>query len=159
MTGEDLDVQALALPLQTNEMINRVTLVGHLGADPEIRTLSNGTIVARLNLATSENYKDRSGQWQEETQWHTVVVWRHLAERAQQQARKGSLLYVEGKLTHRKWEDKEGNPRRTTEVVGAMFRVLDKRQDDGPAQVSTPSGRPSPPPPADELEPEEDLPF
>lgn len=112
-------------------MINRITLVGRLGADPEIRTLGSGTMVAKFSLATSESYQDRAGQWQEETQWHDVVVWRHLAEKAQKTARKGSLMYLEGKLTHRKWEDKDGNPRKTTEVVGAMFRLLDasKRDD------------------------------
>ena len=133
-------------------MINRVTLVGHLGADPEIRTLANGTMVARLNLATSESYKDRNEQWQEETQWHTVVLWRHLAERAQQQLRKGSLVYLEGKLSHRKYEDKQGNPRRATEVVGAVVRALDKRQDTG---TSSPTTRPAAPP----MEDAEDLPF
>lgn len=106
-------------------MINRVTLVGRLGADPEVRTLSNGTLVAKFSLVTNEKYRDRAGQWQEETQWHDVVVWRHLAERAQKQARKGSLVFLEGKLTHRKWEDREGSARKTTEVVGATLRVLD----------------------------------
>ena len=133
-------------------MINRVTLVGYLGADPEIRTLANGTMVARLNLATSESYKDRNGQWQEETQWHTVVLWRHLAERAQQQLRKGSLVYLEGKLSHRKYEDKQGNPRRATEVVGAMVRALDKRQD---TDTTSPTTGPAAPP----MEDAEDLPF
>lgn len=106
-------------------MINRVTLVGRLGADPEIRTLSNGTLVAKFSVATTEGYRDRAGQWQEETHWHDVVVWRHLAERAQKQASKGSLIFLEGKLTHRKWEDRQGIARKTTEVVGANFRVLD----------------------------------
>lgn len=113
---------------QIGYMINRVTLVGYLGADPEIRTFSSGSMVAKLRLATTENYQDRSGQWQEETQWHDVVVWRHLAEKVQRDAQKGALLYVEGKLTHRKWEDREGNARNTTEVVGAMVRVLDGRR-------------------------------
>lgn len=110
-------------------MINKVTLVGRLGADPEIRTLGSGVMVAKFSVATSESYKDRSGQWQEETQWHDVVLWRNLAERAQQSLRKGSMIYLDGKLTHRKWQDKEGNPRRTTEVVGAFFRNLDGKRD------------------------------
>jgi single-strand DNA-binding protein len=132
-------------------MINRVTLVGRLGSDPEIRTLSNGTPVARLGIATSENYKDRAGEWQEETQWHDVVAWRHLAERVQRYTRKGSLVYIEGKLTHRKWEDKDGNPRKTTEVVAAVIRVLDGRKDKPEAAADSSS-----PPP---MQPEEDLPF
>ncbi len=126
-------------------MINKVTLAGHLGTDPEIRTLSNGTLVAKIRMATSESYRDKSGQWQEETQWHDVVVWRHLAERAQQQLRKGSLIFLEGKLTHRKWQDKEGNPRTTTEVVGSFFRSLDGKAEGAAPAAATQGG--------------EDLPF
>lgn len=106
-------------------MVNRVTLIGRLGADPEIRTLENGVMVGRFGLATSENYKDRqSGEWKETTEWHDVVVWRQAAERAQRSLTKGTLLYVEGKLTHRKWQDKEGNNRKTTEVVASYFRIM-----------------------------------
>lgn len=108
-------------------MINKITLVGRLGADPEVRTLESGAMVAKFGLATSENYKDKSGEWQEQTEWHDVVVWRGLAERAQEYLKKGSLVYVEGKLTHRKWQDKDGNPRKTTEVVGNYFRMLSSR--------------------------------
>ena len=148
-------------------MINRITLVGRLGAEPEIRTLSNGTMVARLRLATSESYRDRAGQWQEETQWHDVVVWRHLAEKAQKFARKGSLIYLEGKLTHRKWEDKDGNARKTTEVVGAMFRLLDGKRDEDDGEDNREEPREQSPAPASApkaasapvMESEEDLPF
>ena len=139
-------------------MINKVTLVGRLGADPEIRTLSNGTMVAKFSVATSESYRDRAGEWQEETQWHDVVLWRNLAERAQQSLRKGSMIYLDGKLTHRKWQDKEGNPRKTTEVVGAFFRSLDARRDGQPGGESREQGEPDgsggrP------MEADEDLPF
>ena len=149
-------------------MINKVTLVGRLGADPEIRTLANGAMVAKFSVATSENYKDRSGQWQEETQWHDVVLWRNLAERAQQYLRKGSMVYLDGKLTHRKWQDKDGNPRRTTEVVGAFFRILDGRRDGSDAgdddQQEASEGQGAPfrtgnGGGAREMEAEEDLPF
>ncbi len=149
-------------------MINKVTLVGRLGADPEIRTLGSGAMVAKFSVATSENYKDRAGQWQEETQWHDVVLWRNLAERAQQYLQKGSMIYLDGKLTHRKWQDKEGNPRRTTEVVGAFFRILDGKRDgnddggadrtgdtyntDTPAKTHASAEK-------QEMEAEEDLPF
>ncbi|MCP9237016.1 single-stranded DNA-binding protein [Lewinella sp. JB7] len=138
-------------------MINRITLAGYLGADPEIRTLGNGTMVAKLRMATTESYRDRAGEWQEETQWHDVVLWRHLAEKAQKYTRKGSLIYLEGKLTHRKWEDKEGNPRKTTEVVGAMLRVLDGKRDENtePASPQTSAAPTSAP----AMEAEEDLPF
>lgn len=105
-------------------MINKVTLVGRLGSDPEIRTLESGTMVAKFSIATSENYRDRDGNWQEQTEWHEVVVWRGLAERAQEYLRKGTLIYLDGKLTHRKWQDKDGNNRRTTEVVGSYYRVM-----------------------------------
>ena len=125
-------------------------------------------MVAKFSVATSESYKDRTGQWQEETQWHDVVLWRNLAERAQQYLRKGSMVYLDGKLTHRKWQDKDGNPRRTTEVVGAFFRILDARRDGSeygdddrhedsdnqpaPARENSGGG-------AREMEAEEDLPF
>lgn len=108
-------------------MINKITLVGRLGADPEVRTLESGAMVAKFGLATSENYRDKSGEWQEQTEWHDVVVWRSLAERAQEYLKKGSLVYLEGKLTHRKWQDKDGNPRKTTEVVANYFRMLSSR--------------------------------
>ena len=108
-------------------MINKITLVGRLGADPEVRTLESGAMVAKFGLATSENYRDKSGEWQEQTEWHDVVVWRGLAERAQEYLKKGSLVYLEGKLTHRKWQDKDGNPRKTTEVVANYFRMLSSR--------------------------------
>ncbi|MBB4079526.1 single-strand DNA-binding protein [Lewinella aquimaris] len=144
-------------------MINRITLAGYLGADPEIRTLSNGTMVAKLRLATTDNYRDRAGQWQEDTQWHDVVLWRHLAEKAQKYAKKGSLVYLEGKLAHRKWEDKEGNPRKTTEVVGAMLRLLDGKRDEGDDSAdgaTTPTTTTTAAPAAKPvMEAEEDLPF
>lgn len=105
-------------------MINKVTLVGRLGAEPEVRTLENGAMVAKFGLATSESYRDKAGEWQEQTEWHDVVVWRALAERAQEYLKKGSLIYLEGKLTHRKWQDKDGNNRKTTEVVGSYYRVM-----------------------------------
>lgn len=111
-------------------MVNKITLVGRLGAEPEIRTLESGAMVGKFSVATSENYKDRSGEWQEQTEWHDVVVWRNLAERAQEYLKKGTLVYLEGKLTHRKWQDKDGNPRKTTEVVASYFRMLSSRSSE-----------------------------
>jgi len=110
-------------------MVNKVTLIGNLGRDPEIRRLESGAAVAKFSIATNENYKDKSGEWQSQTEWHEVVVWRSLAERAESSLKKGSMVYLEGKLTHRKWEDKDGNPRRTTEVVGNYFRVLNRKEN------------------------------
>ena len=105
-------------------MVNRVILIGNLGRDPEVRRLENGAVVAKFSVATNENYKDKSGEWQSQTEWHDVVVWRNLAERAESQLTKGAQVYVEGKLTHRSWQDKDGNNRRTTEVVASYFRAL-----------------------------------
>ncbi|NNE28835.1 MAG: single-stranded DNA-binding protein [Saprospiraceae bacterium] len=109
-------------------MINRVVLIGNLGQDPEIRHLENGASVARFSVATNENYRDRDGNWQTITDWHDVVAWRNLAERAEKNLKKGMTIYVEGKLKHRKWQDKEGNNRKTTEVVADYFRILSKRE-------------------------------
>lgn len=108
-------------------MINRVILIGNLGKDPEVRRLENGTVVAKFSMATSENYKDASGEWKTATEWHDVVVWRQLAEKAESRLKKGIRIYVEGKLTHRRWEDSNGNNRKTTEVVANYFRVLQSK--------------------------------
>ena len=110
-------------------MINKVTLVGNLGRDPELRRLESGAAVAQFSIATTENYKDRNGEWQSQTEWHDIVLWRNLAERAESQLKKGMLIYLEGKLSTRKWEDKDGNPRKTTEVIGSYLRILNRRED------------------------------
>lgn len=112
-------------------MVNRVILIGNLGRDPEVRRLENGAVVAKFSVATNENYKDKSGEWQTQTEWHDVVVWRSLAERAEQQLKKGAQIYLEGKLTHRSWQDQEGNNRRTTEIVANYFRMIGRREGGG----------------------------
>lgn len=109
-------------------MINKVILIGFLGKDPEVRRLENGAVVAKFSIATSESYKDKAGEWQTQTEWHDVVVWRNLAERAERDLKKGKLVYVEGKLTHRKYQDKDGVDRYITEVAGNTFRLLEKRE-------------------------------
>ena len=120
-------------------MVNRVILIGNLGKDPEVRRLENGAVVAKFSIATNESYKDKSGEWQTLTEWHDVVAWRSLAERAETQLKKGFPVYVEGKLTHRSWEDQDGNKRRTTEVVANYFRSLaSKRDGEGGASTSFP---------------------
>ncbi len=128
-------------------MVNKVTLIGNLGADPEVRRLENGAAVAKLSVATNENYRDKNGEWQKITEWHNVVVWRWLAERAEQYLKKGSLVFIEGKLTTRKWQDKDGNDRYTTEVVGNVMKSLDKREDGGGSSYSSsfPSAQDAPP--------------
>lgn len=109
-------------------MINKVILIGNLGKDPEIRHLEGGGTVGRFSVATNENYKDKNDQWQTVTEWHDVVVWRNLATRAEQTLKKGMLVFVEGKLRTRKWQDQDGRDRYTTEVVANVFRVLEKRE-------------------------------
>lgn len=113
-------------------MVNRVTLIGNLGRDPEIRSLETGAKVARFSIATSENYKDNTGNWVERTEWHYVVAWRYLAEQAERNFKKGMLVYIDGKLTTRKWQDKDGSDRYTTEVVASYMRILNNRDDDKP---------------------------
>ena len=110
-------------------MINRVTLVGRLGRDPDLRRLASGVAVARLRLATSERYRDGEGRLREQTEWHDVALWRGLAERAETQLRKGTLVYVEGKLSTREYTDRQQVARRVTEVVASVLRILDGRVD------------------------------
>jgi len=110
-------------------MINKVTLIGHLGKDPEIRTLENGTKVGTFSLATNENYKDKNDTWQTITEWHNIVVWRSLAERAERELKKGNLAYIEGKITHRKYTDKDGVERSTTEIVANSVSSLERKEN------------------------------
>lgn len=119
-------------------MINKVFLIGNLGKDPEVRHLEGGTTVARFPVATNESYLDKNQQWQTLTEWHDVVVWRRLAERAEKQLKKGSFVFIEGKITHRKWQDRDGNDRYSTEIVAQTFRLLD-RKDGGSQEPDQPS--------------------
>lgn len=124
--------------------INKVILVGNLGKDPEVRYLEGGTAVANFSLATSENYTDRnSGEKKTITEWHNVVLWRGLAEIAEKYLKKGNQVYIEGKLRTRKWQDKDGNDRYTTEVVGENMQMLgrkDDNNDNSSAQNSSSGG-------------------
>lgn len=115
--------------------VNRVMLIGNLGKDPDVQFLEGNIAVAKFPLATTETFKDRSGKLVSQTEWHTVVLWRGLAELAQKYLHKSSLVYIEGRLRTRSWEDKEGNRKFATEVVGDNLIMLDKRMDSG----STPS--------------------
>lgn len=108
-------------------MINKITLIGYLGNDPEHRTLENGTAVGRFSLATSDSYKDKDGNWQSQTEWHNVVVWRDLADRAKN-LKKGMMVYVEGKVTYRKYTDKDNQERTATDIVANAVRSLEKRE-------------------------------
>ncbi|HYM95569.1 MAG TPA: single-stranded DNA-binding protein [Chitinophagaceae bacterium] len=109
--------------------VNRVMLIGNLGKDPDVQTLEGNIAVAKFPLATTETFKDRSGKLVSQTEWHTVVLWRGLAELAQKYLHKSSLVYIEGRLRTRSWEDKEGNRKFATEVVGDNLIMLDKRAD------------------------------
>jgi len=109
--------------------VNRVMLIGNLGKDPEMQFMEGNIGVAKFSLATTETYKDRSGKLISQTEWHTVVLWRGLAELAQKYLHKGSLVYIEGRLKTRSWEDKDGNKKFATEIVGDNLIMLDKRND------------------------------
>jgi single-strand DNA-binding protein len=112
--------------------VNKVILVGNLGKDPEVRHLESGAVVANFPLATSETYKDRkTGEKITQTEWHNVVIWRGLAEVAEKYLKKGSSVYVEGKLRTRSWDDKDGNKRYTTEIVADNMTMLGGRSSDG----------------------------
>jgi len=104
--------------------VNKVILVGNLGKDPEVRHLENGAVVANFPLATTESYKDKNGNRQDQTEWHNIVLWRGLAEIAEKWLKKGSSVYIEGKIRARKWEDKDGNTRYTTEILGDNMTML-----------------------------------
>ena len=112
-------------------MINKVTLIGNLGRDPEVRKLESGTSVAKFSVATNENYRDKNGEWQTITEWHNVVAWRNLAERAERDLKKGGMVYIEGKISTRKWQDKDGNDRYTTDIVANHLRSLERRESSG----------------------------
>lgn len=122
-------------------MVNKVTLIGRLGKDPEVRTLENGTNIAKLSLATDESYKDKSGEWQTLTEWHNVIMWRDMAERAEKMLKKGYLVYIEGKLTNRSWQDESGNTKYITEVRANTFRLLrsEMNSDKKNGQASKPN--------------------
>jgi single-strand DNA-binding protein len=108
--------------------INKVILIGHLGADPETRAMPSGLTVANLRLATTESWKDKqSGEQQERTEWHNVALFGRLGEIAAEYLRKGSQVYIEGRLRTRKWQDKEGRDRFTTEIVGNEMQMLGGR--------------------------------
>lgn len=119
--------------------INKVILIGNLGADPEIRHMPNGTAVANINLATSENWKDKNtGEQQERTEWHRVVLFQRLAEIVAEYLKKGSKVYIEGRLQTRKWQDKTtGQDRYTTEIIANEMQMLDSRSSQGVHESSS----------------------
>lgn len=121
--------------------VNKVILIGNLGADPEIRFTPSGAQVANVNLATSESWTDKSGEHQERAEWHRIVLWRKLAEIAGQYLKKGSRVYIEGKLQTRSWEDQKGQRRYMTEVVANNIEMLSG--SGGPADFEADHGQDS----------------
>lgn len=111
--------------------VNKAILIGRLGKDPETRYMTSGEAVTNVSLATSENYKDKSGEKQERTEWHNLVFYRRLAEIAGEYLKKGSMIYVEGRIQTRKWQDKEGKDRYTTEIVVNEMTMLGSKSAGG----------------------------
>lgn len=124
-------------------MLNKVTLIGHLGRNPEVRYMPNGDAVCNFSIATSESWKDQSGQRQEKTEWHAITLYRKLAEIAGQYLKKGSLIYLEGKIQSRKYTDKQGIERTAYEIIGDELKMLGGRDNQ----------------PAPEQQPFDDVPF
>lgn len=133
--------------------VNRVILVGNLGKDPELKRLESGTAVTKFSLATSDSYKDKEGNRIDQTEWHNIVLWRGLAEVAEKYLKKGNQVYIEGKIKSRSWEDKEGNKRYTTEIIGDNMTMLGKRREQENNNVGEPEEDFS------KSTPENDLPF
>jgi len=118
--------------------VNKVFLLGNVGKDPEIRSTGGGTMVANFGLATSERYKDQQGNWQDRTEWHNIVAYARLAEIVRDYVKKGSKLFVEGRLTTRNWDDKEYSGRKVyrTEIIANDLSLLSGRDEAGPARSS-----------------------
>jgi single-strand DNA-binding protein len=122
--------------------VNKVILIGNLGQDPESRTTPGGTTVTNIRIATSESWRDKqSGEMKEQTEWHTIVLWSRLGEIAAEYLKKGSQVYIEGRLRTRKWQDKSGNDRYTTEVVASEMQMVGGRGGGGGAPQETRDSR------------------
>ena len=137
--------------------LNKVMLIGNLGKDPEVRYTASGQAVASFSLATSEKFKNKSGDWEERTEWHNVTLWGKQAEIAGEYLAKGRTVFIEGRLQTRKWQDKSGNDRYTTEIVGERMQMLSpkgERRSDAPSGPAPAGGSYEEPPFQDD-----DIPF
>ena len=138
--------------------INKVILVGNLGKDPEIRHLEGGIARVNFSMATTETFKDKNGNRVDQTEWHTIVLWRSLAENAEKLLKKGTQIYLEGKIQTRSWQDKDGNKKQATEIVGEHFLVLSKKEGNPSTSANPPTDNDS-----TSIQPEvnggDDLPF
>ena len=145
-------------------MINKVILVGNVGADPEVRTTESGVKVARVRLATTERlYNRQTNESTEHTEWHSITLWRNMADVVDKYVRKGSQIYIEGRLRTREWMDKDNNKRYTTEIMADELKLLGRRSDNQQGGYSQPAQTPTPQPvaapiPAPQDDPD-DLPF
>lgn len=147
--------------------VNKVILIGNLGADPEVRFMPSGGAVANLRIATSESWKDKqTGEQHERTEWHTVVLFNRLGEIAGEYLKKGSKVFIEGSLRTRKWQDKTGQDRYTTEIVGAEMQMLDSKgggqafsADEAGSSKQSGESRPTAAPVAASTELDDDIPF
>ncbi|MAR40237.1 MAG: single-stranded DNA-binding protein [Flavobacteriales bacterium] len=137
--------------------VNKVILVGNLGKDPEVRHLDNGIAVANFSLATTESYTNKQGERVNQTEWHNIVLWRGLADVAEKYLKKGNSIYIEGKISTRKWEDKEGNTRYSTDIIADKMTMLGSKSDNAntPKDSSVSSTEPTP----SEDSGNDDLPF
>ncbi|MBN2213811.1 MAG: single-stranded DNA-binding protein [Bacteroidales bacterium] len=143
--------------------VNKAILVGYVGNDPEVRYLESKTPVCNFRLATSEVYKNRNGERITSTEWHNIVLWRGLAEVAEKYVKKGTQIYIEGRIRTRSWDDKDGNKRYTTEIVGDNMQLLGKRTDESDDRSETSKSAEPEQPEPDNLSPDinetDDLPF
>ena len=112
-------------------MVNKVILIGNVGADPDVKYLEGGIAIARFSLATSEVYNNKNGERVTQTEWHNIVLWRNLAQIAEKYVRKGMMLYIEGRIRTRSWDDQNGVKRYTTEIYGDNLQMLSRKQDNG----------------------------
>lgn len=139
--------------------VNKVILIGTLGKDPEVRYMPNGDAVANVSLATSETWKDQQGQRQERTEWHNVTFYRQLAEIVGRYPKKGDKLYIEGSLRTRKWQDKQGNDRYTTEIVATEMQMLGGKSEGNSQPQQDHAQQQAAPPPNGMNDFDDDIPF
>jgi single-strand DNA-binding protein len=131
--------------------LNKVLLIGNTGRDPEVRYTASGTAVASFSLATSEKFKNKGGEWEERTEWHNIILWGRLAEIAGEYLTKGKTVFIEGRLQTRKWQDRDGKDRFTTEIVGEKMQMLSRKEGNGRTEEAPSQGEQTPPPSDDEI--------
>jgi len=139
--------------------LNKVMLIGNLGKDPEVRYTSNGTAVASFSLATSERFKNKSGEWEDRTEWHNITLWGRLAEIAGEYLAKGRTVFIEGRLQTRKWQDRDGRDRYTTEIVGDKMQMLSGKGEGARQGAGRPEPQEAPAYEEPAFNPDDDIPF